>query len=75
MKQNLLVKPLLVLVIFGIPFSSLANAAAPVKVGNGWNSITDYFVADWTGDGIPDLLVRNSAGDMLLYPFINGTFY
>ena len=54
MKQNLLVKSLLVLVIFGISFFSLANAAGPVTVGNGWNSITNYFVADWTGDGIPD---------------------
>ena len=75
MKQNLLVKSLLVLVIFGISFFSLANAAGPVTVGNGWNSITNYFVADWTGDGIPDLLVRNTSGDMLLFPFKNGTFY
>lgn len=43
------------------------SAAAP--------GFTDYFPADWTGDGIPDLMVRTSSGDLLLYPFGNGTFY
>lgn len=35
----------------------------------------DYFVADWTQDGTPDLIVRTYTGDMLLYPFKNGSFY
>jgi hypothetical protein len=44
------------------------------KVGNGF-SFTQYWVADWTGDGKPDLLVRDAAGTLQLYPFKNGSFY
>ncbi|MCC5623166.1 VCBS repeat-containing protein [Nostoc sp. CHAB 5715] len=61
------------LLIFPV-FLSESPAYAQQKVGNGWNS-THYFPADWTGDGIPDLIVRNSNGDLILYPFKNGTFY
>jgi hypothetical protein len=43
-------------------------------VGNGFN-FTNYFVGDWTGDGTADLIVRDSAGTLLLYPFRNNTFF
>jgi hypothetical protein len=29
----------------------------------------------WTEDGTSDLIVRNSAGSLYLYPFRNNTFY
>ena len=51
-----------------------AFAAGPVKVGNGWD-FSHYFVGDWTGDSKSDLIVRTASGDLLLYPFANGTFY
>ena len=44
------------------------------RVGNGF-SFTNHWVADWTGDGKPDLLIRNAAGTLLLFPFKNGSFY
>ncbi len=43
-------------------------------VGHGF-SFTNYWVADWTGDGTPDLLVMNAVGTLQLYPFKNGSFY
>ena len=48
------------------------------KVGHGFGikvDFTHYFVGNWTGNGTDDLIVRTSNGDMLLYPFSNGTFY
>jgi hypothetical protein len=44
------------------------------KVGNNWH-FTPYLVGNWTGKGTDDLVVRTDTGDMLLYPFENGTFY
>ena len=32
-------------------------------------------MGNWTGNGTDDLIVRTANGDMLLYPFRNGTFY
>jgi hypothetical protein len=42
-------------------------------VGNGFN-FENYFIADFTGDGKSDLVGRNSAGTLFLYPFNNNTF-
>ena len=50
------------------------HAAEPTKVGNGWN-FSNYIAGDWDGDGQDDLLVRTKTGDMMVYPFKNGTFY
>jgi hypothetical protein len=54
--------------------TNLVTAAEPITVGNGW-SFANYIPGDWDGDGQADLLVRTKAGDMLVYPFKNGTFY
>jgi hypothetical protein len=43
-------------------------------VGNGWY-FSDYFAGNWTGDGTDDLIVRDSSGNMRLYPFRNESFY
>jgi hypothetical protein len=40
----------------------------PVKIGNGWNALTYYGMGDWDGDGHVDLVGRNAAGDLMLYP-------
>jgi hypothetical protein len=45
----------------------------PRKAGTGFN-FTHYFVSDWKGDSSPDLLVRDDQGNLLLYPFKNGSF-
>jgi hypothetical protein len=52
---------------------TLLFSRGPSKVGSGFN-YTHYWVADWTADSNPDLLVRNDQGDLLLYPFKNGSF-
>jgi hypothetical protein len=54
--------------------SLVPAASAQEKVGNGW-SCTHYLSGDFTGDGKADLICRTSSGDMLLYPFVNGSFY
>ena len=49
------------------------TTVSSMKVGNGWN-YTNYLIGDWNADGNADLLVRDTAGTMLLYPF-RETFY
>ncbi|OAR25080.1 hypothetical protein A8W25_28580 [Streptomyces sp. ERV7] len=40
-----------------------------VKIGSGWNSMTNVTVGDYTGDGKADVLATESAaGDLYLYP-------
>jgi len=43
------------------------------NVGHGF-SFTHYLIGYFTGGTRPDLVVRNAAGDLLLYPF-NGTTF
>jgi hypothetical protein len=44
--------------------------AAPVKIGSGWNTLTLIEAAgDYNGDRIPDLLARDAAGSLFVYPF------
>jgi hypothetical protein len=42
-------------------------------VATGWN-FTDYFVGDWKNNGTDDMIVRDSSGNLKLYPFENNTF-
>jgi hypothetical protein len=42
-------------------------------VAAGWN-FTDYFVGDWKDNDTDDMIVRDSSGNMKLYPFENNTF-
>ena len=44
--------------------------AAPRRVGSGWNVLNLVeAVGDYDGDGVPDLLGRDAAGNLLVYPF------
>lgn len=44
-------------------------AAAPIRIGNGWNGYTFFGLGDWDGDGHLDIIVRrDSNGDLMLYP-------
>jgi FG-GAP-like repeat len=52
----------------------VSQAKAQTVVGAGFN-FTHYFVADWTADGTPDLIVRDNRGALKLYPYMNGTFH
>jgi Zn-dependent metalloprotease len=48
---------------------------APKQVGHGWY-FTHYFVGHWNNDyPTLDLVVRDSNGNMRLYPYRNETFY
>ncbi|OJF11524.1 FG-GAP repeat domain-containing protein [Couchioplanes caeruleus] len=56
------------------------NGTAPEKIGSGWNKHTAILSpGDFTGDGFADVLVRNTAGELLLYrgngkgAWLNGT--
>ncbi|MBO9560319.1 MAG: VCBS repeat-containing protein [Caulobacter sp.] len=40
----------------------------PIKIGNGWNGFTFFGMGDWDHDGHLDLVARNAAGDLMLYP-------
>ncbi|MGQ4911354.1 MAG: hypothetical protein ACP6KW_04215 [Candidatus Thorarchaeota archaeon] len=37
------------------------------RVGKGFRETLDYYVAEWTGNGTSDLLVRDEDGDLRLY--------
>lgn len=39
------------------------------KVGKGFRNTLDYYVAEWTGNGTSDLLVRDEDGDLRLFPW------
>src|SRR4030042_4282852 len=55
------------------PFRDGSFQGAGESVGKKWDS-TDYMVADWTGDGIPDMMARNTNASLILYPFQDGAF-
>jgi DNA-directed RNA polymerase specialized sigma24 family protein len=40
----------------------------PVRMGDGWGDVTFAGIADWDGDGHQDILARDAAGDLWLYP-------
>jgi FG-GAP-like repeat len=42
--------------------------APGVVIGTGWQNLSAVGAADFTGDGITDLLARGSAGQLWLYP-------
>jgi len=44
------------------------------KIGQGF-LFEHYWLADWTGDGSPELLVQTEDGQLLLYPYGRNTFY
>ena len=48
---------------------------AGTLVATGWN-YTDYYVGDWSNSNlfIDDMIARDSNGNLILYPFVNGTF-
>ncbi len=39
------------------------------RVGRGFKASWDYIVAEWTGNGTSDLLVRDDDGDLRLFPW------
>ena len=42
-----------------------------VLVGSGWQDFTSIFsLGDFTGDGIPDVLVTDSGGTVWVYPYL-----
>jgi len=44
--------------------------AAPRQIGSGWNAFPLLEAAgDYSGDGVPDLLIRDAAGSLFVYPF------
>ncbi|MFI5910440.1 FG-GAP repeat domain-containing protein [Dactylosporangium sp. NPDC051541] len=40
----------------------------PVQIGLGWNGYTFTGLADWDNDGNQDIIARNVAGDLLMFP-------
>ncbi|GIE25255.1 hypothetical protein Ahu01nite_083570 [Winogradskya humida] len=44
------------------------SAATPVQIGNGWGPYVFADVADWDADHHPDVVARDSAGLVWLYP-------
>lgn len=45
-----------------------AMAAGRIQIGfGGWSPMSEINAADWNGDGNMDLIVRNPAGELLLY--------
>jgi hypothetical protein len=52
------------------------SAAAPSQIGSGWQTMTALTsTADMTGEGRPDLLARDSAGRLWLYPMGAGATF
>ena len=50
------------------PGTGKGGFAAKRTLGTGWNAMTKLTaVGDWSGDGNPDLLARDSNGDLYLY--------
>ncbi|WP_378187524.1 hypothetical protein ACE939_04165 [Aquimarina sp. W85] len=48
-----------------------------ILVGNGFSqtNYSDYLVANWTGNGTSDLIVRNTQGELRALKFNGSTFY
>ncbi|MGW4518671.1 N-acetylmuramoyl-L-alanine amidase [Streptomyces sp. NPDC004393] len=58
-------------------YQGSANPSAPfkarVKAGYGWGGYTMLGMGDLTGDGKPDLLARDSSGNLYVYPGTGST--
>lgn len=63
------------LLLYPMKNKSFYDGGGPRKVGNGWSNITDYIVSDFTGDGVPDMIVRRPNGDLQYYPWKGTSFY
>ncbi|MER7276589.1 VCBS repeat-containing protein [Dactylosporangium sp. NPDC000244] len=44
------------------------TSVPPVTIGTGWNGLTFAGLADWDNDGHEDIVARNVAGDLVLFP-------
>jgi hypothetical protein len=44
------------------------SAVQRTKIGNGWNGYTFAGLADWDRDGHRDIVTKDQAGDLWLYP-------
>lgn len=44
------------------------SSAGRFQVGNGWGSYTSFGAGDWDRDGSADIIGRDTAGDLWLYP-------
>jgi hypothetical protein len=42
--------------------------ASPISLGTGWNLADTVLLGDLTGDGHPDVLVRDTTGNLWVYP-------
>nr|BEK62893.1 hypothetical protein KPHV_01200 [Kitasatospora purpeofusca] len=50
------------------------QVTAAVEIGSGWQNFTFAGVADYTGDGKPDVVTRNNGnGNLYVYPGAGGT--
>lgn len=49
--------------------------AAPIWEGTGWDLHTTLLLGDLTGDGRPDILARDTSGNLWVYPNANGLLY
>ncbi|MEV5495151.1 FG-GAP-like repeat-containing protein [Nonomuraea fuscirosea] len=47
------------------------SGANRVKIGSGWGSLR-WIVTDWDADGMGDIVMADSAGDLWMYPNVNG---
>lgn len=47
--------------------------AAPTWIGTGWNLADTVLLGDLTGDGHPDILVRDTSGNLWIYPSSGAT--
>ncbi|MFC1432489.1 LamG-like jellyroll fold domain-containing protein [Streptacidiphilus sp. N1-3] len=44
------------------------DTQTPTLIGNSWSTYTIVGIADWNKDGYPDLIAKDAAGTMWLYP-------
>ena len=63
------------MVLFPFKNGTFYGQGGPVYVGNGFNNYREFLVGNWTGDGTDDLIAVSNDGDMVFFPFNNGTFY
>ncbi|MBB6545817.1 FG-GAP-like repeat-containing protein [Nonomuraea rubra] len=47
------------------------SGANRVKIGTGWGSLK-WIVTDWDADGLADVVMKDSGGDLWMYPNQNG---
>ncbi|WP_146179913.1 FG-GAP-like repeat-containing protein [Micromonospora sp. RP3T] len=51
--------------------TGMATFGAPVKIGNGWGSLR-WDIHDWTQDGLADVMMVDTTGNLWAYPNVNG---